>query len=294
MEKSAREILKIEPGGPSWPQRLVNIDAKPEALWLRGDGKLLQKARFVAIVGSRSPTPYGLEQARLFAGTLAAAGVVVISGLARGIDSAAHIGALDAGGETIAVLGSSVDRPWPRGEVLDRVLEEGLLMSEHPLGSDPRPHHFPLRNRLISGLSDGVIVIEAAARSGSLITAHWAADQGRDVFALPGRVDQLMSRGTHKLLREGAYLVENPSEVIAELYGDPSLETNSEGSPLGATPDDDVILTRLADEDLSVDELVAATGMEVRALLSRLVEAELAGLIARAPGGLYRRVRRRR
>ena len=293
MEKSEGEILNIEGGGPSWPDRLTNIDCAPEELWLRGENRLVSKSRAIAIVGSRSPTPYGLEQARLFAGTFAAAGVVVISGLARGVDAAAHTAALDAGGETIAVLGSSVDRPWPAGDVATRVLKEGLLLSEHPLGTDPRPHHFPLRNRLISGLSDAVVVIEAAARSGSLITAHWAADQGRDVFALPGRVDQPMSRGTHKLIREGASLVEDPREVLAELYGAPSAENRSEEALAEDPQEEDIIMARLSEEDLTVDELVAATGIEVRVLLNRLVEGELSGLIARAPGGLYRRVRRR-
>jgi len=293
VKKDKKTSLRIDPKGPTWPSKLEEIDAPPESLWLRGDEDALASSRFVAIVGSRSPTPYGLEQARLFAMSFAAAGVVVVSGLARGIDAAAHAGALDAGGETIAVLGSSVDRPWPRGEVATRVIEEGLLLSEHPLGTDPRPHHFPLRNRLISGLSDAVVVIEAAARSGSLITAHWAADQGRDVFALPGRVDQPMSRGTHKLIREGASLVEDPREVLAELYGAPSTEDPS-GEALAEDPqEDDIIMARLSTEDLTVDELVAATGIEVRALLNRLVEGELSGLIARAPGGLYRRVRRR-
>jgi len=293
MEKSEGAILNIEGGGPSWPERLTNIDCAPEELWLRGENRLVSKSRAIAIVGSRSPTPYGLEQARLFAGTFAAAGVVVISGLARGVDAAAHTAALDAGGETIAVLGSSVDRPWPAGDVATRVLKEGLLLSEHPLGTDPRPHHFPLRNRLISGLSDAVVVIEAAARSGSLITAHWAADQGRDVFALPGRVDQPMSRGTHKLIREGASLVEDPREVLAELYGAPSAENRSEEALAEDPQEEDIIMARLSEEDLTVDELVAATGIEVRVLLNRLVEGELSGLIARAPGGLYRRVRRR-
>ena len=287
MEKSERGILRIEHGGPTWPNRLEEIDGAPEALWLRGDRRLLSKARFVAIVGSRSPTPYGLDQARLFASTFAAVGVVVVSGMARGIDAAAHMGALDAGGDTIAVLGSGVDRPWPRGEIAERLLGEGLILSEHPLGCDPRPHHFPLRNRLISGLSDGVVVIEAAARSGSLITAHWAADQGRDVFALPGRVDQPMSRGAHKLLREGAFLAESAGEVLAELYGG-APEHEAEGEE----ETEDPILMKLAREDMTIDELTAATGLEVRALLARLLEGELAGLIARAPGGLYRRVKR--
>ena len=287
MEKRAHEILKVEPGGPTWPSRLDEIEAPPESLWLRGDEGALSSSRCVAIVGSRSPTPYGLEQARLFAMSFAAAGVVVVSGLARGIDAAAHAGALDAGGETIAVLGCGVDRPWPKGEVTRRVLEEGLLLSEHSPGTDPRPHHFPLRNRLISGMSAGVVVVEAAARSGSLITARWAADQGRDVFALPGRVDQPMSRGAHKLLREGASLVEAPGEVLAELFG--STPEHEEDSPIQG----DVVLEELARADRTVDELSAATGIEARALLARLVLEELSGLVTRAPGGIYRLVRKR-
>ncbi len=288
MEERAHEILRVEPRGPTWPSKLDEIDAPPDALWLRGDEGALARSRYVAIVGSRSPTPYGLEQARLFAMSFAASGVVVVSGLARGIDAAAHAGALDAGGETIAVLGCGVDRPWPKGEVTRRVLEEGLLLSEHSPGTDPRPHHFPLRNRLISGLSDGVVVVEAAARSGSLITARWAADQGRDVFALPGRVDHPMSRGAHKLLREGASLVEDPGEVLAELFG--AAQAQEEVAPI----EGDVVLEELARGDWTADELSLATGVELRALLARLVEGELAGLVARAPGGIYQLVRRRR
>ena len=292
VERTKQGILRIRPGGPTWPEQLVEIDAAPEVLWLRGDERLLLQPRLIAIVGTRSPTPYGLDQARLFATTFAAAGVVVVSGMARGIDAAAHMGALDAGGDTIAVLGCGVDRPWPKGATTDRILAEGLLMSEHAPGSDPRPHHFPLRNRLISGLSDGVVVIEAAARSGSLITAHWAADQGRDVFALPGRVDQAMSRGAHKLLREGAYLVEDPGEVLAELYGSAAPQSDSVSKD-GSEFQGDRLLEVLALEDCTVDELVAATGLEARTILARLVEGELAGVIARAPGGIYRLVRRR-
>lgn len=299
MKTNEQSILRILPGGPTWPDRLIHLDAAPEVLWLRGAEAALTRPRQVAIVGTRSPTPYGLDQARLFATTFAAAGVVVVSGLARGIDAAAHTGALDAGGETIAVLGCGVDRPWPKGTLTDRVLSEGLFMSEHPPGSDPRPHHFPLRNRLISGLSDGVVVIEAAARSGSLITAHWAADQGRDVFALPGRVDQPMSRGTHKLLREGAFLVEDPGEVLAELYGSAALHSESLPFQGAAGVSDervagDKVLQELARGDLTVDELAAATGLDTRVLLARLVEEELAGVVARAPGGIYRLLRQRR
>ena len=207
----------LEAGSPSWPERLSAIEAPPERLWVRGRPELLRSPSLVAIVGTRAPTPYGAAQAARFARALAAAGVGVVSGLARGIDQAAHTAALEVGGATIAVLGSGVDRPWPSGELAERVAQEGALVSELEPGTPARRHHFPRRNRLISGLSDAVLVVEAAFASGSLITARWAADQGRTVLAVPGRVDHPMARGCHRLLREGALLAEDPEDVLREL-----------------------------------------------------------------------------
>jgi DNA processing protein len=217
----------------------------------------------------------------------AEAGITVVSGLARGVDSFAHTGALDAGGKTIAVLGCGVDKPWPPGPLAVRIEREGLLLSEFSPGQTPRRRHFPQRNRLISGLSNAVLVIEAAHASGSLITAHWAADQGRDVFALPGRVDHPMSRGCHRLIREGAELIESPAALI-EAVGQSQLPL---GEPKGQQQSgikSDTILEVLVGETLSTDELGERLGELTNALLPRLAELELAERIVRAPGGLWR------
>lgn len=292
--------LRIGRRSPRWPHELEEIDAPPEELWVRGDVEWLGVRPRVAIVGTRAPTGYGREQARRFARELAAAGCVIVSGLARGVDEEAHVGALEVGGGTVAVLGSGVDRPWPAGELAERVRERGLLLSEFEPGEPPRRHHFPLRNRVISGLSEAVVVIEAAFASGSLITARWAVDQGRQVFALPGRVDHPMAAGCHRLIREGAELVERPSDVLAAL-GRPSRDApgaagatdgGTDGAVLG-DPRDPVqreLFEALLGETLDVDELTARTRRGVHELLPALVELELAGRIVRGPGGLYRRV----
>lgn len=274
----------------NWPASLTTIDSPPSKLWARGDPDLLSPGPRIAIVGSRSPTPYGEAQARRFAIAFAEAGITVVSGLARGIDSFAHAGALDAGGKTIGVLACGVDRPWPPGPLATRMLDQGLLLSEFEPGSSPRRSHFPQRNRIISGLADAVLVVEAAHVSGSLITAHWAADQGRDVYALPGRVDHPMSRGCHRLIREGAALVESPAAII-EAVGNPQLAFGAPRIPQGqqATPPDrEPLLGALDGETLSTDELAGKLGEPAHKLLPKLAELELAGLIIRSPGNLWR------
>ena len=284
-------MLRLTPGDSLWPNEFDAIDAPPTELWALGRTELLATGPRIGIVGSRSASPYGIDQARRFARALARAGVSVVSGLARGIDAAAHAGALEAGGATIAVLGSAVDRPWPSGRLTDRVRAEGLLLSEFPPGKGPRRHHFPLRNRLISGLSLAILVVEAAHASGSLITARWAADQGRDVFALPGRVDHPMARGCHRLLREGAGLVESPAELLSELgLAAPSNADRSTAPPL--PPEQAAILTALVGETLTADELATRLGRAAGDVLATLVELELSGHVHRAPGGLYRRAER--
>lgn len=295
------ELLCVEPASPSWPSELSEIEGVPDRIWLRGRVDLLARRPRVAIVGTRGPSPYGEAQAARFARDLARAGIVVVSGMARGIDQAAHAAALDAGGATLAVLGSAVDRPWPDGEVARRLVASGLLLSEFQPGTDPRPHHFPLRNRLISGLCVGVLVVEAAAASGSLITARWAADQGRQVWALPGRVDHPLSRGAHKLLREGAALVESPEEVVREvleLAGRAGGEGRAAPSPAeapgdgaGALPEPArSVLAALEGETHDASEIAARLGLGATDVLATLVELELAGCIVRGPGGLYRRL----
>ncbi len=278
-----RPATRIEPGDTHWPAELDTIDGPPEVLWARGRLELLLPRPRVAVVGSRAPTPYGLGQAERFGARLASAGVVVVSGMARGIDQAAHQGALRVNGDTLAVLGSGVDVPWPEGPLAEELGQRGLLLSEFELGRPPRRHHFPLRNRLISGLARAVVVIEAAHASGSLLTARWAADQGRSVYALPGRVDHPMSRGAHRLIREGALLVEDPDEVLAEVLGG----TVPTGGGAGEPPTGP-IERALVGETLSADELAERLGLEVQRVLVDLVELDLAGRVVRGPGGLYR------
>jgi DNA processing protein len=280
----------LTPASTNWPPSLTTIDSPPTKLWARGELTLLSPAPRIAIVGSRSPTPYGEAQARRFAIAFVEAGITIVSGLARGIDSFAHAGALDAGGKTIGVLACGVDRPWPTGPLVTRMLDRGLLLSEFAPGTAPRRGHFPQRNRIISGLADAVLVIEAAHVSGSLITAHWAADQGRDVYALPGRVDHPMSRGCHRLIREGAELIESPAALI-EAVGHPQLafgaaeqqprQTSSPHIP-------DPLLAALDGETLSTDELCEKLGETTASLLPRLAELELAEAIIRSPGSLWR------
>ena len=273
---------RIDLHSSDWPDELRGIDDPPCALFARGRLELLSRRPRAALVGTRSPTAYGESQAARFARALASAGVVVVSGMARGVDSIAHRAALDAGGATVAVLGCGVDRPWPGGELADRLAREGLLLSELPPGTPPRRHHFPRRNRLISGLADVVLVVEAARASGSLITAKWAADQGRTVCALPGRVDHPMSGGCHRLLREGAALVESPDEVLAELALDPLGEPavpDARASPFAEV---------LRGETLSADELAERLSRPLSDVLVELVQAELGGAVVRGPGGLYR------
>ena len=280
-------MRSLRPGTDDWPAELDRVEPTPEKLWLRGDLAQLAPRPRVAIVGSRAPTPYGEAQARRFALALAEAGVTVVSGLARGVDGRAHEAALDAGGRTVAVLACGLDRPWPPGPLADRVAAEGLMLSEHEPGTRPRKGFFPMRNRLISALASAVVVIEAAHASGSLITAHWAAEQGRDVFALPGRVDHPMSRGCHRLIREGASLIESPAELLATL-AQPELPFDRLAAQATEPGPEDALCQLLTGETLTVDELTARTGLDAPELLARLTELELAGRLVRAPGGLWR------
>jgi DNA processing protein len=286
-------MLRIKRASAHWPAELAEIEAQPEELWLRGRIEILANQPRIAIVGTRAPTPYGSAQAERFATALASAGFTIVSGLARGIDHAAHSAALAVRGSTIAVLGCGVDRPWPAGPLADVMAREGLLLSEFEPGATPRPHHFPLRNRVISGLSRGVLVIEAAHASGSLITARWAADQGRSVYALPGRVDHPMSRGTHRLIREGAMLVESPDDVLRDLGASAPLTAGEDGSiaqpkiPEEAAP----VASALCGETLTSDDLAQRLRWPLPKVLVALVELEMAGIVVRAPGGAYRLVR---
>ncbi|MEP6485131.1 MAG: DNA-processing protein DprA [Rudaea sp.] len=275
----------------------------PAALFIAGDATTLWSPQ-IAIVGSRSATNAGLSDARAFATAFVRAGNVVTSGMAEGIDGAAHEAALDAGGKTVAVLGTGPDVVYPRrhAKLAARILENGALVSEFPPGTAGRAEHFPRRNRIIAALSLGTLVIEAGLRSGSLITARLANEQGRDVFALPGSIHNAMARGCHKLIREGAKLVETPAEVLEELHATGALladdlrrRLSQDVTPfidLDASRNDDpdyvALMSALEADPVAVDELAERTGLSAAALSSMLLMLELDGVVA-AENGRYAR-----
>ncbi len=278
-------------GDPRYPALLASIPDAPIVLWLKGNPALLSQPS-VAIVGSRAATPYGLEAASRLAGDLAAAGALVVSGLARGVDSTAHRAALDAGGDTAAVLGSGVDVIYPpeHRNLADEITRHGAVLSELPPGTPPLAFHFPARNRLISGLSLAVVVVEAAERSGSLITASFALEQGRAVLAVPGNVLSGRHRGCHALIRDGAAVVESAEDVLAELRTS-SLRPKSEA--ISSAPLSDPLLAcMLPGESYDVEVLGRETGVGAAQLLSRLLELELRGAVRRLDGGRFIRAGR--
>jgi DNA processing protein len=275
-------------GDPRYPERLAAIDDPPPALWLRGTAPL--DAPAVAIVGSRAAAVDSLHVARSLARDLALRGMTVVSGLARGVDSAAHRGALDGGGVTIAVLGSGVDVIYPpeHDALAEEITRNGLLLSELVPGTPPRPGHFPMRNRIIAGLSLGVVVVEASERSGSLITADLALAQGREVMAVPGGVCSGRHRGAHALLKAGAAVIESADDVIDAL----GLGGRSAGSFRAPAPCvADAWLDQMAAGDPhDIDALASLSGLDIGALLPRLLELELQGAISRVEGGRFVRL----
>lgn len=289
-ERMARLGIKyITFEDPDYPELLRQIPDPPPGLFVRG--ALPGAALWVAIVGSRRPTPYGLQVAESLARDLARAGVVVVSGMARGIDSAAHRGALSAGGCTVAVLGCGPDVTYPpeNRRLMEQIAAAGAVVSEFPPGAAPEPWHFPVRNRLISGLSQATVVVEAGEKSGALITADLALEQGREVMAVPGPVHSPQSRGTHKLLKEGARLVEGASDVLEEL-GAGRLFPPSSGEAIPAlTPDEETVLKMLSTDPVPVDAIIEGCGLEAHSVLSALMFLEVKGLIRQFPGRLYAR-----
>jgi len=271
---------------PTFPPLLAAIPDCPPVLWYRGDLATLQ-APMVAIVGSRAASSVAIDTATRLAADLAARGVTVVSGLARGVDSAAHRGALTRG-RTIAVLGSGVDYIYPSEHkpLAAQIAEAGLVVSEYAPGVPPLPHHFPLRNRVISGLSLGVVVIEASEKSGSLITAGCALEQGREVMAVPGNVLSGRNRGGHALLKDGAKIVETADDIIEGLAWDRPGEP--EASPSAAAGSADPVLRAMVvDQPYDLDALALGSGLDMPRLLPRLVELELAGLVRRQDGGRF-------
>jgi DNA processing protein len=268
-----------------FPPLLGAIHDPPAGLFVRGAtaGEALRRPA-VAVVGARACSPYGAQVARLLGRELAAAGLVVVSGLARGVDGEAHRGALEAGGTTVAVLGCGIDRDYPaaHAELGTRIRASGLVVSEYAPRVEPAPWRFPARNRIIAGLSAVTVVVEARERSGALITADLALEEGREVFAVPGEITSALSRGTNDLLRLGAAPLLSSMDVL-EVFG----LSASEPEPVDLTPTADAVLARLRDGPTSADELVRSTGLEAGALASALTELELAGR-AVAAGGVYR------
>lgn len=280
---------------PNYPARLRTIADPPPFLYVKGN-ILTDDDKAVAIVGSRSASEYGRRVARDLARGLASLGFTVVSGMARGIDGVAHQSALQAGGRTIAVLGSGVERAYPAEHdmLYQRIGENGAVVSELPIGTRPMAFNFPARNRLISGLSLGVVVVEATEKSGSLITATLAVEQGREVFAVPGEVGSSRSRGAHRLIRQGAKLVEGVDDIIEEIAPQLLDRTSSATQhaprvlPQTATDAARTIFALLQENTLQVDQVIERTGISAAHVLETLLDLELQGLLRQLPGKIYR------
>ncbi|RYF53515.1 MAG: DNA-protecting protein DprA [Comamonadaceae bacterium] len=315
----ARAVVTL--GDSRYPQALLETEDPPLLLYLMGPARLLAQSPFpagrcLAVVGSRNPTAQGADNARLFSRALHGAGLTIVSGLALGVDAAAHEGALDVASKgapaaaTIAVVGTGLDRVYPRRnlDLAHRIAANGLLVSEYPLGTPPLPGNFPKRNRIISGVSQGTLVVEAALASGSLITARMAVEQGREVFAIPGSIHAPQSRGCHALIRQGAKLVESAQDVLEELRFTASVPVTAASVAPEQSTDADIagndgvggtmstvapetpLLQALGFDPISVDALVARTGMAAAPVQVGLLELELDGRVARLPGGLFQRL----
>jgi DNA processing protein len=277
----------------AYPRTLLEIADPPPLLYLAGRIELL-RFETLAIVGSRNATAQGEQNAENFARALSESGLTIVSGLAAGIDAAAHRGGLAAPGSTIAVLGTGVDVVYPRRneELARRISSQGLLLSEFPLGTGPMASNFPRRNRIISGLARGCLVVEAAAASGSLITARAAAEQGREVFAVPGSIHSPLSKGCHALIKSGAKLVECAEDVLAEFSGfrQSGFASTTKAAASGARVEQGGLLAHIGHDPVDVDALCRRSGLSAEQVSSELLRLELDGLIASLPGGLYQRL----
>ena len=281
---------------PAYPDLLRETPDAPAVLYVLGDPGTLAEPQ-LGMVGSRNPTAGGRDTARRFAAWFAQAGITITSGLALGIDTACHEGALDAGGLTIAVLGCGLDRCYPKENqrLFERIAANGAVVSEFPPGTAALPAHFPQRNRIIAGLSAGTLVVEAASRSGSLITARLAGTAGREVFAIPSSILNPMARGCHELIRQGAKLVEQPGDVLVELkipLASQLLAAPPANPSAGGALDKEykILLDALAFEPASVDTLIERTGLNSESIASMLLVLELDGHVAPHPGGRYSRM----
>jgi DNA processing protein len=315
-EAEGRSIVTL--ADAAYPRVLLEMSDPPLLLYLQGRTDLLAHPQCLAVVGSRNPTPQGELTAHDMSRALAAAGVCIVSGMALGVDGAAHSGALDAAGATIAVVGTGLDRVYPRRHLAlaHRIAQTGLLVSEFALGSSPAPANFPKRNRIIAGLSQGTLVVEAALASGSLITARLAAEMGREVFAIPGSIHAPQAKGCHALIRQGAKLVETAQDVLEDMRmlasaapvqsrqavpaeppalgasdaSAPLTDQGGEAVPAGVCGPQASLLAQMGYHPLSLDALQARTGHAAADLQAWLMELELDGHIARVPGGLFQRL----
>ena len=298
-----RRVISL--GDPCYPLSLLNMEDPPLLLYAMGsprawqaDGLANCASRSVAVVGSRNPTPQGLANAQQFSKALAQAGLTVVSGLALGVDGAAHEGALEGAGAvqlaSIAVVGTGLDRVYPKQhlQLARQLAQRGVVLSEYPLGTPPLAANFPKRNRLIAGLACGTLVVEAALQSGSLITARMAADQGKEVFAIPGSIHSTQARGCHALIKQGAKLVECAQDVLEELKL--SLTSNMQGDlepmPTHLSDAEEALLDALGYDPAGLDALISRTGLDTPTLQAQLMALELKNQVARLPGGLFQRV----
>jgi DNA processing protein len=282
----------IFPEDPLYPAWLRAIPDPPQVLFWRGNPDAWQQLqRPLAMVGTRQPTPYGAQIAERFAHELAAQGVAIVSGLAFGIDAAAHRGALKAQGLTVAVLGSGIDWIYPteHRDLYQQICQYGLVLSEYPPGQSPKPWTFRLRNRIVSGLSRGLIVIEAGPKSGTLITVDCANEQGREVFALPGLITSEQSIGTHRLIQQGAHLLTDISEILAILGWENTPLPPPSPEPINLTNEEKHVYVLLSDHPLHVDEIAQRASLEPARLTGILTLLEMSGAVQQLPGKLYRR-----
>jgi len=289
---TSRRVVTL--GDPLYPNALLEAADPPLLLYLQGRAELLA-AEGIAVVGSRNPTPQGRDNARMFSAQLSQAGCTIVSGLALGIDAAAHEGGLAGAGSTVAVVGTGLDSAYPRRnrELAQRIAAQGLLVSEYALGTPPLPANFPLRNRIIAGLARATLVVEAAPQSGSLITARLANEAGRDVFAIPGSIHSPLSRGCHALIKQGAKLVESVADIFEELGPAAAARAGTPSHATPAAPPDETgntILTALGFDPITLDALAERTGWAPAELNIRLLDLELDGRIARLPGQRFQRI----
>lgn len=292
-ELAKRSINVITYLSDEFPDKLKVIHDNPVALYYRGDIGLLSSEHIVAVIGTRRPTIYGREVAEHFARELASRGIVIVSGLAAGIDTYSHNGAISAGGKTIGVLGGSVDICYPRNnfKIYNEMCKNHLVISEYPPGVAPLSMNFPMRNRIISGISDGVLVVEAGMRSGTIITSDRALEQGKVICAIPGRIDDVQSQGTNYLIRSGAFSVCSVDDVICDIYGDAFNKKVSEKvkkhSRYTLTEEEAKLYSHITLEPVYIDDLIRVNNLSVSGTIAALSRMERAGIIKKVNNSYY-------